>query len=75
MWQRVCDKHQGWENGAFWLLRGFFFGGWGRGGLFHFILSKTVDGVVVVNRNICMNIKIMLDCITPYLDHQRFSRI
>ena len=50
-------------------------GGGGGGGLFHFILSKTVDGVVVVNRNICMNIKIMLDCITPYLDHQRFSRI
>ena len=54
-----------------WLL----FRGVGGGGLFHFILSKTVDGVVVVNRNICMNIKIMLDCITPYLDHQRFSRI
>ena len=55
-----------------WLL---FRGVGGGGGLFHFILSKTVDGVVVVNRNICMNIKIMLDCITPYLDHQRFSRI
>ena len=39
-------------------------GGGGGGILFHFILSKTVDGVVVVNRNV-----------SHYLDHQRFSRI
>ena len=43
------------------LLRGV---GGGGGILFHFILSKTVDGVVVVNRNV-----------SHYLDHQRFSRI
>ena len=47
----VVENDQGWEIGAFWLLRGFildFFWGGGRGGggdngclLFHFILSKT----------------------------------
>ena len=35
--------NQGWENGAFWLLRGFILGGGGGGGLlFYFILSKIV---------------------------------
>ena len=41
--------NQGWENDAFWLLRGFILdlggggGGGGDGGLlFHFILSKIV---------------------------------
>ena len=36
-------KNQGWENGTFWLLRGFIrldLGGWVL--LFHFILSKIV---------------------------------
>ena len=47
----MVENDQGWEIGAFWLLRGFilnFFwggggGGWGDNGclLFHFILSKT----------------------------------
>ena len=44
---KICTPtlptNQGWENGAFWLLRGFileFGGDWGL--LFHFILSKIV---------------------------------
>ena len=48
----MVENDQGWEIGAFWLLRGFildfFLLGGGRGGgadngcvLFHFILSKT----------------------------------
>ena len=37
-------QNQGWENGAFWFLRGFILDlGRGEGGLlFHFILSKIV---------------------------------
>ena len=40
-----CPPNQGWENGAFWLLREFIFdlgGGEDGGLLFHFILSKIV---------------------------------
>ena len=36
--------NEGWENGAFWLLRGFILDLiWGL--VFHFILSKIVDSL------------------------------
>ena len=43
---KICTPlppNQGWENGAFWLLRGFILDFGGDGGLlFHFTLSKIV---------------------------------
>ena len=41
--RRACSQaNQGWENGAFWIFRGFVLdlGGMGVNYLFHFILSK-----------------------------------
>ena len=40
------NKFQGWENGAFWLLRGFILGvEWAL--LFHSILSKIVVNITL----------------------------
>ena len=67
---KICTPtlptNQGWENGAFWLLRGFileFGGDWGL--LFHVILSKIVGSPAEIGH------VILLCSSPPYLENEK----